>query len=380
MSKICPSCGNKNGNKDLFCKKCGTDISSGGSVKSKVNKKVVAIVTSIVIIAVIIVIGISMYFFNPIIRLERSIDNMNEEDALEIYSQILGFDGRYDNYLADMTSRKIEEIKQNFIDKNETYDSAMKKLEILRYIKVPVDDIDKYIRDLNDSRNSYEKAQEEKDNEDYVAAMSDLQDVISDDSNYDSAKSMIQEIKNDYKNQVMAECQSLLNENKNEEALRVLNDAKDILKDYDLEMKITEVTERVEDEKASKAYKASKEEISVEDVSFTSISGQRAIESIIKNGTQKIINSYVIVFSCYDVHGNLLKINTKGYLEGEDEHFNIKPGCSAGAGYCWRVTGADNACKIFACVKSATFTDGTTWKNPYYDYWFEYYQRETLGV
>lgn len=48
---------------------------------------------------------------------------------------------------------------------------------------------------------------------------------------------------------------------------------------------------------------------------------------------------------------------------------NVKPGGTYGQEYYWDI--ADDATQIKACVESVKFVDGTTWENPYLEYWLK---------
>lgn len=99
----------------------------------------------------------------------------------------------------------------------------------------------------------------------------------------------------------------------------------------------------------------------------------RGATVVVKNNTSQVVKKYVVGILMFDSNGYPVD-NSYSSLYGDGNEKkgnatspNIQPGATYGSGQYWDIE--DNATKIKACVISAEFYDGTSWTNPYYEYW-----------
>ena len=110
------------------------------------------------------------------------------------------------------------------------------------------------------------------------------------------------------------------------------------------------------------------------------------IQVIVKNISEKTIKNMKVSCLGYDKNGYPVKIKTQFSLSGGDyelvgnaEDANIIAGGKFGENRGWALEDQSDVSKVLACVKSATFYDGTTWDNPYYEYWIEQYKDKPIN-
>lgn len=110
------------------------------------------------------------------------------------------------------------------------------------------------------------------------------------------------------------------------------------------------------------------------------------IQVIVKNTSDKTIKDMKIGCLGYDKNGYPVKIKTQYDISGGDYEFvgnapnvNIIAGSKFGEDKGWKLHELHGISKVLACVKSATFYDGTPWENPYYEYWVEKYKEKPLN-
>ena len=76
----------------------------------------------------------------------------------------------------------------------------------------------------------------------------------------------------------------------------------------------------------------------------------------------------------FDGNGYPVDVEYSMYQGTYENEFNCEHGScnvTAGSSYGWNryFSLPDNCKKVKACVRRVEYTDGTTWNNPYYDYW-----------
>ena len=57
---------------------------------------------------------------------------------------------------------------------------------------------------------------------------------------------------------------------------------------------------------------------------------------------------------------------------------NILDGQDFGSDKGWELKPYSGISQALACVKTVEFYNGTTWENPYYDFWIEEYKEQPL--
>jgi hypothetical protein len=99
----------------------------------------------------------------------------------------------------------------------------------------------------------------------------------------------------------------------------------------------------------------------------------------VKNNSDKVVKEYSVVIAMFDK--NWYPVSNRydfdnydgvsNFHAGRADSANIQPGGTYGTYSYWNIEG--DATNIVACVIRVEFYDGTTWMNPYYEYWKEKY-------
>lgn len=408
LYKICPRCGIRNSEESMFCNGCGEDLRevmvlSENKTISRNFKKIIIVSSSIlaIILTIIITISLIIYFVNPVNKFEKCIQNQDSEQALEIYNDKIRGNLSKENKVNEYIKNKINTIEKDFLNEKLSYYDAKQELKLLSDLKLlnnENESLSTKINIINDSRIAFQSAKDFIDKEDYINAIKELYNVSSEDKdNYDKAKSLLDENKDKYKEQVLAEADNLINQSQYQDAIDKLNEAKNILSsDYEIQNKATECNTKLQQKQQADKAQArenakNSQKVSVENVTIIAQSDKYKIlypdliQATIKNNSDKTIKDFSIGFIAWDSNGYPIKI--KGQIDlsggsyvfiGKSDVANILAGATYGNGKGWGLNENHNISTIYGCVKTVTFYDGTTWNNPYYDYWVSDYSEKPL--
>lgn len=245
---------------------------------------------------------------------------------------------------------------------NETATAALEKIEKINNSTIGFNDGNKYYK-----------------SKDYGKAIISYNMVDVEDRNYEAAQAKIEEIKHIYKSDVFSRLDAMLNANKYEEALEELNTLLEIGEDAEVSAKIDFV--KAAQKKYMKEQAKKDQLVVVTDVRVfraNRYSNSMAAEVIIKNNSDKVVKNANIVVASFDSNGYAVNIEYPTLYGAEYDHMlrggmstiNLLPGESYGKNRYY--DSFDNtATKAHAIVKSVDFVDGSTWENPYYEYWVE---------
>lgn len=320
---------------------------------------------------------------------EDYIDDNDFENAAKIYNEFLVNSYCFDQVsIADLEEDildDIEEMEKDFESGENKF--ADIKAVLTGYKGYENDDIKNAATELYDkSEKAYNSEKGFKDGNsyyeknDYENAIASFSKVSSDDKNYDEAQSKIAEMKDSYKKETLDSVEKLIKNNKYDDALKLLNQFNKLCSDDDVDSKIREV------EKLQTVYegKKAKEEQIIEVTSVKVFKGNsyindKSVSVVIKNNSDKVIKDGTVVVAAFDKNGYPVNIRYSMYADQYGhmqkcrfETANIMPGSSWGNNKYWDDLDY-NTTKARAIVKQVDFTDGTSWYNPYYDYWVEIY-------
>jgi len=128
---------------------------------------------------------------------------------------------------------------------------------------------------------------------------------------------------------------------------------------------------------AEKDYFQASQKLAVYDEGLLEVSGGVIVITPVRNLSDNVIKEYTIAFCAYD-GGKRTKIATAEkpsekvtYIQCKNPVAVLNPGDTTGDEFGWSISRdtAKRINKIEACVVSATFDNGETWENPYFDYW-----------
>ncbi|WP_432631095.1 DUF5780 domain-containing protein [Brotaphodocola sp.] len=425
---ICPKCQKEIPDDSLFCSGCGYEFKSEEKIADRKKKIKIFAVT----VAGVVVVAFSGVLVNKQVQLNKTVGEFKElveaenyDDARNYYEEHktqVSFAKKADKYTKEQyqvagteedSSKKIEifnsallpedyvvqleqeiteelEELQNFYQSEQiAYEEVKKKSSAYaKYqddlISTKAKDVGDFCKGLKDSRSAYEAGIKSAEAKDYKHALENLSRVIEEDSNYDSAQAKMAEVVGLYKAEMMAYVDNEVAMNQYAVAISSLESLSKYCSDSD-------VTDRLSQVKSQKeAYDKEQERIKIENyknnqqVTVTSarayndgyyIRMMRA-EVKVKNHSNKTVKDVSFGLLLFDGNGYPVDVDWKIYQGTHSNEFNcafnsanITAGSSYGGDKYYDVP--DNCQKVKACVKDVTYTDGTTWKNPYYDYWLK---------
>ena len=239
------------------------------------------------------------------------------------------------------------------------------------------------------------KAQEYLKTNDLFNALNELKKIIPDDKNYTKAKETIAKYEKQYKEELLKHVEYSINNKDYEKAVELLKEAIVIMQDdNDINVKLSICEKKLQQQKQEEKKKKieelrSKQIVVVESAKIIEQDPRYKalypdmLQAIIKNNSGKTIKKMEVGFLGYDENGYPMKIKGKYDFWGGDYEFiglaedvNIVAGDIFGYDAGWELSDPHGLSKIIACVKSATFYDGTTWHNQFYDLWLEEYKEK----
>lgn len=273
---------------------------------------------------------------------------------------------------------KAESYYDDFSHEKITYEEAKEKFNITKEFTDNKDAKNKADR-LKTSRISYEKAEGyEKDGDTYNAVL-EYQKVIKEDKNYNTAKEKIENIKPVIKQQAIADMDACMAANDFDKGLKIVTNMEKIFSDDgDINRYKNDFEERKEAHRIQELKDNQKVKIIdayAYNDGYYSIFRKACI--VWQNNSNKGIKDVDFVILQYDNNGypvdaeyDMYKYNgIENSYSCSADSANVVPGGTYGQGTYWNI--ADKATVIKACVRKVKFVDGTTWDNPYFEYWLE---------
>lgn len=420
---ICPKCGGENSDESLFCNKCGAkleitnvdiidnnemknDIADNeknhkklfkDKIKFHINKRNVILSCSVLVIIICAVAGI-IYFNNPISKYKSDIRNNKQTEVARLYNDKIKGNSDNENKINSFLKSESLNIVNSFKNEKIDFNKAKDRLDTIKSTGLISSDVNNAIdkvNNLNNSRIAFKKADEFLKNNNLINAIKEYKNVISDDKNYEKAKEQINNNEKKYKKQVLKSAGEFANKKDYDKAVETLSEAIVVFSnDADLTSKNETYKklqqEKLETEKRQKIDKTKSEQlvivesskIAIQDSTYKSLYPDM-IQVIVNNKSEKTIKSMNIGCLAYDKNGYPLQIKTEFNFSGGNYEFignapnvNIIPGGRFGDNVGWNLDGSHGISKVLACVKTVSFYDGTTWDNPYYEYWLEQYKEK----
>ncbi|MCO5385364.1 MAG: DUF5780 domain-containing protein [Desulfosporosinus sp.] len=390
---ICSKCGAENSEDSVFCNKCATNLSGVIEQEHKPkwfsNRRNIILSCAILVIGILVVVGI-ISFNNPVSVFKSNINNNKYSEATKIYDEKIKGKTDKENSVNSFLKDDIANIQKSFSESKIDYNTAKTRLETISNTHLASSDVssalDK-INSLNNSRIAFNKAEGFLKNKDLVNAIKEYKNVIPDDQNYEKAKEQITNNVKQYKEQVLKNAEDSANAKDYAKSITLLKEAALLIpNDSDLAVKLSGYEKQLEEKLvAEQQVTVESAKIVVQDSTYKSLYPDM-IQVILKNSSQKTIKNLNVGCLGYDKNGYPLKIKTQFSFSGADYEFvgnapdvNIVAGGTFGGNNGWKLDESHGISKVLACVKSATFYDGTTWDNPYYDYWIDQYKEKPLN-
>ena len=393
---FCRKCGSEIRDKEKICSQCGTRVSG---ISVHISKKGI-IISGAVCLIIIGLASIILVLQDPVNTVIKYIDDNDMDEAIKICSEKIQGDKSKEEKLEENIEKKLKITQEEFIDKKITYDECKQVFDTIEEMHLQPSNL-KSIKDninqLNSSRISFKKAQELISINSYAEALKELKKVIEDDENYQNAQQSILDISEIYERNIIAEVDNKIAENQYENADQIIDEALSVLSDSEeLKKRKSSIIEKVEEIKEQKRKQEVEEArknqlISVSSAKIISQSSQwkalypDMIQVIVKNNSDETVKNMVVSSIAFDINGLPIKVkgqynfgNIDYELIGSAEDVNILPGNTFGNDVGWSLDESHGITYVLSCVKEATFYNGETWSNPYYNYWKEQYLGKEL--
>lgn len=358
------------------------DTKTQTSINHKKSRKK----TLVVVGAGIMIVG-GLFFIsnNPINQFERALNSQDPSQAVEIYNESIKGNLNYESKFKENALKELEIIKTDYLTQKVTFDEArnlLKTYQKIESVNSNATKIQDFIKTIECSRLAYSNAQEAFAEGDIERTIQKLLKVESiDEENFQKAQEQIDSLKEDYIQSVIEKVDKLLKEKNYEVALSTLTTALEFFpneetltsREKEANKLLTQQKKAEEKEKIEKLKAEQKLTVTKAYSSASSIYSHGF--AIVKNNTDQVVKNYTIGFLMFDdngypVNNTYSNLYGKGNLiKGESDSPNIQPGATFGNNIYWYIE--KRASKVKACVIEAEFYDGTTWENPYFEYWYE---------
>lgn len=247
---FCSKCG-KEIEKAAFCPYCGAKQDDEKVVKTKSEKKkgkgwiVVCIILLLMIGAAGV--GIRHYILQGIPdKYIRLIQEGRTEEAQSLYNEKIAGNDQQLETAYQKVSENIKKIKRDFADGSITYEDAKAELsEYSSFYKAEVNNAISDLDRLKKSKNAFQQAEKNYQNEEYEKAYKLYQDVKDDDVNYSSAQERLKECYGLITEQAFKIADDYSNQKKYGMAISQLENKKEIMNSTDA----TKATEKIKEYK-----------------------------------------------------------------------------------------------------------------------------------
>lgn len=352
--------------------------------KKFLNKKTIIIMCILIIVLICTVIFFRFYNSN-INKFKRSLDDYNIDELKDIYISTTSYDER--KKIEIIFEERLSTIVTQFTSNKKNYEDTYAELEKyneLSNLENKITKAKEQLVEIKTSKDNYSKGQNAEKNNNLFEAIENYSKVIElDNENYKMAQKYINDNKNTLKNNMLIEIDELINNGDYINANLKLESLQTIFtNDSDIASKVSLIKDKAKQQEIEK-YKNEQEMIVIsaqkhKEWYSDSISG---VQVIVQNNTQKVVKSYIVSILAYDSSGFPLKIDYKEYEKlVEADGANIQPGGTHGKeNYCDIYYEQEKISSALACVKQVEYYDGTTWENPYYEYWKEQYKEKPIN-
>jgi len=406
---LCPKCKNEILEESLFCSKCGASLNEGKSteiaekpknvkkgfpkLKSKLGITIIIIIFILVAISVTIIMELS-----PSKQFLRAINKNNAIEASTIYKEKIEGNTKKEASIAGSLNSDVKDIEKSFIQSKLDYNAAIVKLKEIQDIGIIL--VQKQItlsRDsiynLNESRTAFKQGTNYLNKKDYPNAFSKLKKVIKTDDNYSKAQDLISNSQKDYKADILTKSEESASKKDYAAAITTLtngliafpNDSDITIRKSDYEgKKAIQLKIKIEETKSNQEVMVESASIITQDTEYRSLYPDM-IKVLVTNNSNKTVKNMQISSLAYDKNNLPITIKTEYSFSnatyeflGHGDNVNIIPKATYGDGVGWNLDESHGIKTVLSCVKSVEYYDGTSWTNPYYDYWLEEYKEKEL--
>lgn len=367
-----------------------------GLICSSKRNIIIASCVGVVVVASIAILILKLN--NPTDQFLNSMNSNDSRQAMEIYNDKIKGNTNAENQIKQKLISDAKDIYNEYKNGKIDYSTASDKLNDINNTNLVSSDISTIISnasDLNDSELSYKKGEEYKKSKDYLNAIIQFNSVIRADSNYSQAVKEAKSLSAEYKKNVVSQIEAAANQKDYQQALNLISDAlkafpndNDLIARQDSYKKLQDAKDAQEQKDKIKKLIDSQQlvvtsaKIEVQSSEYKALYPDM-MQVLVKNISNQTVKNYQMSILAFDSNGYPLKIKPQYNVTGEDYEFtgnandvNILPNHTYGDSVGWNLDEQHGISKIIACVKHVDYYDGSTWDNPYYDYWIQEYKEK----
>lgn len=166
--------------------------------KSKRNTIISSVIGIVVVIAIVVPV---IYFNNPTEQFMSSLNSNNAAQAMEIYNNKIKGNTDKENIIRKKLINDAKSIYEQFKSGKTDYESALNKLNNFNQTDLASSELESIITNtnaLNDSKSAFQKGIDAEKAGDYESAIEQFSKVIKEDSNYKDATEQLASSKNKY--------------------------------------------------------------------------------------------------------------------------------------------------------------------------------------
>ncbi len=195
--------------------------------KMKKGKKIFITVTAILLVLILAAGGLFLkWYLSPEQKLLRALESENYDEAGDIYRKELGNKSNED--ITQALTERIEEVKENYVNKSRDYAATVSELEKIQEMKVKavqklLDETVEFVNILNASRTAFSTAESMMENKDYENAITQYKLVQEIDADYNTALDQMQKAVDGYREDILTKAAEQAQQEQYEEAIAQLN-------------------------------------------------------------------------------------------------------------------------------------------------------------
>lgn len=356
-------------------------VPNPAQLKSHSKKKNFIIIGSIISAIVLLIIIVAITVITPVNKFLDYIDKNNYSAAEAIYYEKIYNNTSYKNEVKNQLNEKINNIELDYKNESLSYDDAtlkLRKIEKIDYIETDASTVLEKVNDIETSRTAFKDGESALEKKDYFTAISKFNEVIADDPNYSTAQSKISDNKENYLNNLFSNCDKNMESKKYTDVIEDLDNGLKLFKsDKNTKTKISLYKdEKMKIIKSNQLISIESAKVFEQDPVYKSLYPDM-LQAIVKNNSDKQIKSLVINFVGYDKNGKSVKLKTPTGIEssyfytGLVNDISIPAGGTFGSDAGFEIAANHGVVKVEACISTATFTDGSRWRNEYFKTWEE---------
>lgn len=183
---------------------------SGGKPPKKKKKALIITLACVVAVLAVIVAVLLFLLFSPENKLKKCVADRDWAAAAALYEESFQGSEKKEEKADEIFRDAVDALKEEFIAGTMDYSTVKRHLKAIEdfwddsYVADALD----FVRELGDSREAFEEAEQHMQREEYEEAIRLYGEVVSSDANYEAAKEKLETAKAAYKEKILGEAKA----------------------------------------------------------------------------------------------------------------------------------------------------------------------------